>query len=93
MIKTFHDTVTEMIFHGARCKRIDETLQKKARRRLEFLNATKIIEDLYFPPSNRFHKLQGFKPPRYSISVDAQWRITFEWSNGDSYDVHFADYH
>lgn len=93
MIKSFHDDITETIYHGKRYKKIDDILQKKARRRLEFLNAAKTIEDLYFPPSNRFHKLQGFNPARYSISVDAQWRITFEWLNGDAYNVHFEDYH
>ncbi|MBF0107102.1 MAG: type II toxin-antitoxin system RelE/ParE family toxin [Deltaproteobacteria bacterium] len=93
MIKTFHDAVTEKIFNGSTMRKVNETLFKKTRRRLEFINVATSIDDLYFPPSNRLHKLKGFKPDRYSISVDMQWRITFEWRDGNAYDVFFEDYH
>jgi len=65
MIKTFLDKKTEDIFHGHFPREIDKKLAKKARMRLEYLNAATRLEDLYFPPSNRFHALQGFNPTRY----------------------------
>jgi proteic killer suppression protein len=43
------------------------------------LNAAKKIEDLYFPPSNKFHSLEGVKSPCYAIWINNQWRISFEW--------------
>lgn len=93
MIKTFRDDITENIFIGKRVRGIDENLAKKARRRLELLNAAIQLEDLYFPPSNKFHALQGFNPTRYALWVNKQWRLSFGWGEGNSFDVYFEDYH
>lgn len=93
MIKSFYDKRTEDIFNDRRVQRLDNKLIKKARRRLELLNAAVRLEDMYFPPSNQLHALEGFNPTRYAIRVDTQWRITFEWHEGDAFDVHFEDYH
>jgi proteic killer suppression protein len=93
MIKSFCDDKTEAIYHGRRVKRLETNLAKRARKRLEYLNAAVELEDLYFPPSNKFHKLQGFHPLRYTIRVSNQWRISFEWEDGNAYDVCFEDYH
>jgi proteic killer suppression protein len=68
-------------------------LVKKAKRRLDFLHDAVDLEDMYFPPSNKFHSLEGFNPTRYAISVDKQWRITFQWRDGNAYEVLFEDYH
>jgi proteic killer suppression protein len=93
MIKSFRDDQTKSIFDGQKIRRLDQDLVKKTRRRLEYLNAAKNLEDLFFPPSNKFHALKGVSPARYAISVDSQWRITFEWHNGDAQEVFFEDYH
>ena len=94
MIITFKDKVTKKVFDGVKIKRIDKNILKKARRRLELLNAAKKIEDLYFPPSNNFHSLEGHKPTRYAIRVSSQWRISFEWhDDANAYNVYFEDYH
>ena len=93
MIKTFRDKNTENIYSGERFKGISTDLAKKARRRLAILNRAIQLEDLYFPPSNQFHALSGYTPTRYAIAVDKQWRITFEWHEGDVYDAFFEDYH
>ncbi|RLC11007.1 MAG: hypothetical protein DRI57_19525 [Deltaproteobacteria bacterium] len=93
MIKSFKDKNTEKIFNAKRIKYLDDKLAKKVRRRLDFLNDAVDKEDMYFPPSNKFHSLEGFTPTRYAIRVDRQWRITFEWHDGDAYEVTFEDYH
>jgi len=59
-------------------------LAQKARRRLELLNAVQRIEDLYFPPSNQFHVLEGFNLKRYAIWVNKQWRISFVWEEDNN---------
>ena len=74
-------------------KEFPTVLIKKARRRLALLNRAVQLEDLYFPPSNKLHSLSGYIPTRYAISIDKQWRITFEWHEGDAHDVLFEDYH
>ncbi|MEM7114084.1 MAG: type II toxin-antitoxin system RelE/ParE family toxin [Chloroflexota bacterium] len=93
MIKSFCDRETEDIFHGRRIRKLNTNLARRARRRLELLNAATKLEDMYFPPSNRFHALQGFNPTRYAIRVNQQWRITFNWIDGHPEDVCFEDYH
>lgn len=94
MIITFRDKTTRKIFDGEKIKAIDKTLAEKTRRRLQLINSAVKAEDLYFPPSNKFHALQGYDPPRYAIRVNNQWRISFEWhSDGNAYDVCFEDYH
>lgn len=93
MIKSFRDGKTEDIFRGRRVQRLDGKLAEKARRRLELLNAAVRLEDMYFPPSNQLHALHGFHPTRYAIRVNQQWRVTFEWHEGDAFEVCFEDYH
>lgn len=93
MIKSFCDNRTEDIFHGRKVSRLHAQLANRVKRRLELLNAANRLEDMYFPPSNRFHALEGYQPTRYAIWVNNQWRITFEWFDGDAFDVCFEDYH
>ncbi len=93
MIKSFKDKITENIFNSKRVTGIGAPLIKKAKRRLDFLHDAVDLEDMYFPPSNQFHSLQGFSPTRYAIWVDKQWRITFEWHDGNAFEVLFEDYH
>jgi len=93
MIKSFKDKTTENIFNSKRVKDVSIQLAKKAKRRLEFLHSAVDLEDMYFPPSNRFHALEGFTPTRYTIWVDQRWRLTFEWREGNAYEVQFEDYH
>ncbi|EKD52174.1 MAG: plasmid encoded proteic killer toxin HigB [uncultured bacterium] len=93
MIASFKDSNTKTIFDGESLRGLDKQLLKKARRRLELLNAAVKIEDLYFPPSNQFHKLGGNQSGRYAVRVDERWRVTFEWANGNAYEVCFEDYH
>ncbi len=93
MLRSFRNNKTEKIYSGERVKGVSTDLVKKARRRLAVLNRAIQLEDLYFPPSNKLHALSGYTPTRYAISVDKQWRITFEWHEGDAYNVLFEDYH
>ena len=61
--------------------------------RLEILDATERLEDLRISPSNRLEKLSGDRKGRHSIRINDQWRICFEWREGDAYEVEIADYH
>jgi proteic killer suppression protein len=91
MIQSFKDDRTAEIWAGKPVKKLAAELQKKALKRLGFLNLAKALTDLYIPPSNHFEKLAG--NDRYSIRVDAQWRLTFTWTEAGPADVLFEDYH
>jgi proteic killer suppression protein len=45
------------------------------------------------PPSNRLEALGGERRGQYSIRINDQWRICFEWIDQDAYNVEIVDYH
>jgi proteic killer suppression protein len=51
------------------------------------------LRDLSVPPSNRLHSLKGARKGQHSISINDQWRICFQFVDGDAYDVEITDYH
>ncbi len=51
------------------------------------------INDLRIPPANRLEKLKGNREGQYSIRINDQWRICFEWQSGDAFNVEVTDYH
>ncbi len=57
------------------------------------LNNSVSIADLRIPPANRLEKLSGDRQGQYSIRVNNQWRICFEWQAGNAYQVEIVDYH
>jgi proteic killer suppression protein len=62
-------------------------------RKLEWLNAAQNVADLRIPPGNRLEKLAGDRAGQYSIRINDQWRLCFEWRDGDAWCVEIADYH
>ena len=93
MIKSFKDKETEKIFNGEISKKLPIDVQKRAYHKLAMLHASKNIEDLQIPPSNRLEKLKGNMVGQYSIRINGQWRICFKWLNGDALEVEIVDYH
>jgi proteic killer suppression protein len=51
------------------------------------------LDDLLVPPGNRLEKLKGNREGQYSIRINDQFRICFDWRDGDAYDVEIVDYH
>jgi len=93
MIRSFADSETELVFHGARSRKLPPDIQNTARRKLRQVNRTINLYDLRIPSGNRFEQLKGLTPSRYSLRINDQWRITFRWSEGGADDVRIEDYH
>ena len=93
MIKTFADENTKELYETGKSKRFPPDIQKRALRRLEYVDLATGLEDLKVPPSNRLHALERERKGQYSISVNDQWRICFRFVEGDAYDVELTDYH
>ena len=62
-------------------------------RKLTYLNSAIGLQDLQSPPGNRFEALKGDRNGQYSIRINDQWRICFEWGEGNVYNVEIVDYH
>ncbi len=93
MIKTFGDKESEKIWNGIRSKKLPNEIQDIARRKLRMMNNDQDVNDLRIPPANRLEKLKGNHEDYYSIRVNNQWRIIFQWLNNDCYHVQIIDYH
>lgn len=93
MIKSFANDDTEQLFCNCNAKGIPVSLAKRAIRKLDMIDSAYVIDDLRVPPGNRLHKLKGDRAEQYSISINDQWRICFEFDDGNAYDVEICDYH
>ncbi len=92
MIKSFKCKDTEKLFNDRDVKRF-RSISKKARIKLEMLNATVSLEGLTIPPGNHLEALNGNRKGQYCIRIDSQWRICFKWEDDNTYDVEIVDYH
>ena len=93
MIRSFHDRETEKVFNRQRSGKLPGDIQQIALRKLRMLNRSQSLRDLRVPPANRLEKLSGNRAGQHSIRINDQWRICFEWRNGDAYRVEIVDYH
>jgi proteic killer suppression protein len=93
VIKTFGNKETEKLFQRERSRSFPPEIIRKARLKLEILDAAEKLDDLKVPPGNKLEKLSGDREGQHSVRVNRQWRICFRWKNGDSYDVEMVDYH
>lgn len=93
MIRSFRDRETERVFRREGSRKFSSALQRQAQRKLAVLDAAETLQDLRIPPGNRLEKLRGNREGQYSIRINDQWRICFNWSDGDARDVEITDYH
>jgi len=93
MIISFGNKETEKIYNGERIGKLPLDIQRIGLRKLIMLDQSQNIKDLIIPPSNRLEKLKGDMKEFYSIRINDQWRIIFNWNDNDAYDVEIIDYH
>lgn len=94
MIVGFRSDETRFIFDGFISRYYPPGIQKIALRKLLLLNAATSINDLRVPPGNRLEKLVGDRKGEYSIRINNQWRICFDWTDENNADqVEIVDYH
>ena len=96
MIVSFGDDATADLYHGRtsnRIRRFPPTIIKPLLRKLDMINAAHTINDLRQPPGNHLELLKGDFTGYYSIRVNDQWRIIFQWNNNNAHAVSLIDYH
>jgi len=93
MIRSFNSKEAEKIFNRERSRRLPSDIQQVALRKLRMLNRVVTLQDLRVPPANRLEKLSGGRAGQYSIRINDQWRICFEWKEGNADNVEIVDYH
>jgi toxin HigB-1 len=94
MIRSYRDRETERLAAGEKV-RPWEPFRRQAEKRLRILDAATPLGDLAALNSNRLEALKAGRKGQYSIRINGQWRICFQWPNGESgpSDVEIVDYH
>ena len=94
MILGYRDRNTRAFAEGRRI-RAYEGFERQAARRLSILNAAPSLETLRALRSNRLEVLRGDRAGQYSIRINRQWRLCFEWPGGQPgpHNVEIVDYH
>lgn len=93
MIRSFKCKETEKIFNRYYSKKIPNNINRVALRKLRMLNRADSLQDLKVPPGNKLEELKGNRKRQYSIRINDQWRLCFEWHNNESFKVEIVDYH
>jgi proteic killer suppression protein len=94
MIVGYSDKRTRDFATGKRVKAFSG-IQRSARLKLDRLEAAAALRDIAVLPGNRFEALAGDRRGKYSIRINDQWRICFEWPDGAQgpSNVEIVDYH
>lgn len=93
MIVSFGTKETERIWQGEQVTKLPLEVQKIGRRKLRMIHNSQSVADLRVPPANRLEKLAGNLKDFYSIRINDQWRIIFQWNAGQATAVEIIDYH
>ncbi len=94
MIVSYRDKRTSDFAAGKRVTAFSG-IDRSARLKLDRLESARSLKDLAALPGNRFEALSGDRKGQYSIRINDQWRICFEWPRGalGPLSVEIADYH
>jgi proteic killer suppression protein len=88
------DKRTARFAEGERVREF-QSCEQQIKKRLAILEEAVVREDLMLLPSNRFEALGGDRKGQYSIRVNWQWRICFEWPDDHTkpFNIEIVDYH
>lgn len=92
MIKSFKHKGLRIYFETGSTKGIQAAHSKKLRMQLAALDTAHSIDDMDIP-GYRLHPLKGERKGLWSISVSGNWRLTFEFADGNVYVLDYEDYH
>jgi len=96
MIINFKSKFAQDIYDGSsttKSRKFPSQLVGKASRLLDQLNIIKQIDELLIPPSNHLEKLKSDLSGYWSLRINRQWRIIFQWDGKDASNVDILDYH
>jgi len=94
MILGYRDARTERFARGERVKQF-EPFRRRAEMVLDRLDTALTLADIANFPGHRLEKLKGDRKGQWSVRIDDQWRICFEWPDGAAgpSNAEIVDYH
>ena len=92
MIKSFRHKGLKKFFTSGSVAGIKPAHAKRLRMQLAALDTANAIEDMDLP-GFKLHPLKGQAAERWSVWINGNWRMTFEFRDGDAYILDYEDYH
>ena len=92
-IRSFADKETEKIYHQEFSRKLPQSIQRIALRKLMMIENAEKLDDLRIPPENRLEALKGDRQGQFSIRINDQYRICFVFTDLGIYQVGIVDYH
>ena len=92
MILSFRCKETKKLFTSGKSKKF-QSIKMIAERKLAMIDAAETIDFLRSPPGNRLELLSGDREGEWSIRINKQWRICFQFEDGKAIGVEITDYH
>lgn len=93
MIQSTKGKLVEQVMSGKPGKGFPSDLFRVAVRKIAMMQAAAVLDDLRVPPANRLEALHGDREGQYSIRINGQWRICFNWTDLGPENVEIVDYH
>ena len=92
MIGSFRHKGLEALYQDDQTKGVSQALVKRLRQILALLDSAKVVEDMNLP-GLKLHILKGNLKGYYAVSVSGNWRIIFQFAEGQARHVDLIDYH
>ncbi|WP_158968425.1 type II toxin-antitoxin system RelE/ParE family toxin [Paraglaciecola sp. L3A3] len=92
MIKSFKHKGLKKFFESGSKAGIQTKHERRLRMQLAAIDTAGIIDDVDLPGFN-LHPLKGKRDGIWSISVNGNWRVTFEFRDGNAFILNYEDYH
>ena len=92
MISSFKDKDTQTLYETGTSRKLGGVV-RVALRKLDMIAAATTVETLRVPPGNRLEKLSERREGQWSIRINDQWRVCFEWIGTNAANVEICDYH
>ncbi|TAN41086.1 MAG: peptidase [Nitrospirae bacterium] len=92
MIKSFAHKGLEKFYRTGSISGIQAVHADKLRLILTIIDAAVSVEGMRLP-ALKLHRLKGDKREIWAVTVQANWRVTFRFENGNAYIVNYEDYH
>jgi len=91
VIRSFADRETEKLYQREHSRRF-AAIERAAFRKLRQIDSVERVEELASPPGNRLERLRGNRAGQWSIRINDQWPVCFEWRDGHAWQVAIVDY-
>jgi len=92
MIQNFKHKGLELFYRTGKASGIQAKHKKRLQMQLLALDTAALIDDMNIP-GYKLHPLKGKRKDIWSITVNGNWRLTFEFNNGDVFVLNYEDYH